>query len=264
MNEIALARFGKAYARHRASEGRALNGAALLSLPYLREGPMARHWAVRARTFDAFVRHVLRPEAARLNRPLDIVDLGAGNGWLSYRVAREGHRATAIDIRDDHVDGLGAAAPFIAATPGRIACITASFDAIPLIDAKSDITVFNAALHYSTDLAKTMAEAVRITRPGGIVTILDSPFYRHDRHGMAMVAEKRAGAGKQFGASVEDLMTLPFIEYLTRDRLQEASSLSWQRRRVHYPVWYELRPLVAALQRKRSPSRFDLWWARRP
>ena len=42
--------------------------------------------------------------------PLHLVDLGVGNGWLSYRAALAGHRATAIDIREDDVDGLGAAA----------------------------------------------------------------------------------------------------------------------------------------------------------
>lgn len=265
MTDATLARFGEAYARHRASEGRGHDGEALLSLPYLRSGPLARQWAVRARSFDAFLRHAVRPEAARLARPLDLLDLGAGNGWLCYRAALEGHHATAIDIRDDSVDGLGAAAPFLAHVPGRITCVRASFEAIPLDTASTDVTVFNAALHYATDLAAVLAEAARVTRPGGLIVILDSPFYRKDRHGAAMVAEKQAGAGARFGAAADDLMGLPFIEYLTRDRLVQAcASLVWKRHRVRYPLWYELRPLVAAWRRRRPPSRFDLWTARRP
>ena len=96
----------------------------------------------------------------------------------------------------------------------------------------------------------------------GRVAILDSPFYRRDVHGAAMVAEKRAGAADTFGARAETLLGLGCIEYLTRDRLIAASrglGIAWRRHRVRYPFWYELRPLLAALHRRRPPSRFDLW-----
>jgi len=267
MTDPALARFGEAYGRHRAAEGRGHAGDDLLALPYLTHGPLARQWAVRARSFEALMRHVVRPEARRLQRPLTLLDLGAGNGWLSYRAALEGHRAMAVDIRDDAIDGLGAAGPFIERTGGRIMCIKASFAAIPRAIAGADVTVFNAALHYATDLAATIAEAARATRPGGMLVILDSPSYRRDRDGAAMVAEKRAHMRDRFGDGAADLMSLPFVEYLTRDRLAQASTATgivWRRRRVAYPLWYELRPIVAALRRRRRPSRFDLWWGRRP
>jgi SAM-dependent methyltransferase len=267
MTSAALARFSEAYAQHRAAEGRGHVGDDLLSLPYLTHGPLATQWAVRASSFQAFMRHIVRPETKRLGRPLAFTDLGAGNGWLSYRTALEGHHATALDIRDDDVDGLGAAAPFLMRVPHRITCVTASFEAIPLPAASADVTVFNASLHYATDLAQAIGEATRVTRPGGIVAILDSPFYRRDRHGAAMVAEKHARVRERFGDQAADLMGLPFVEYLTRARLAAASAgagLAWHRRRVAYPAWYELRPLLAALRRRRPPSRFDLWWTRRP
>src|ERR1700743_976431 len=101
--------FHAAYARHRAMEGRALRGETLRALPYLRSGPLARQWAVRARSFDAFLRHILVP----MGRPSDILDLGAGNGWLCHRVACAGHRAVALDVRTDDVDGLGVAKEFL-------------------------------------------------------------------------------------------------------------------------------------------------------
>lgn len=261
----ALENFARAYAKHRAEEGRGYSGDALLELPYAMTGPLAWQWAVRARTFEAFMSRVVRPVAAALGRPLSVLDLGAGNGWLSYRVALEGHRALALDIRDDTVDGLGAAACFLRDVPGRIACITASFDAIPLASASADIAVFNASLHYATDLGAVLAEAGRVTRPGGRIVILDSPFYRRETDGLAMVAEKKRLARQQFGDRADTLMALPFIEFLTRERLAEASpGLAWRRERVRYPLTYELRPVIAALAGKRAPSRFDLWIARRP
>lgn len=262
-----LARFRDAYGAHRAAEGRAHKGGELFDLPYLAKGPLARQWGVRARTFDAFMRRLLRPMAAELGRPVDLVDLGAGNGWLCYRAAMEGHRCTALDIREDEVDGLGASGEYLAAKPGLFERAISSFDSLPLPSHAVDLAVFNASLHYALDLAVTLKEAVRVVRPGGMVVILDSPFYRSERAGAAMAAEKKAQSGHSFGARAGELLALPFVEYLTRDSLRGASAalgLEWRRHRILYPLWYELRPLAAALRRRRPPSRFDMWSARRP
>jgi len=258
---ISTAPFFEEYARHRAKEGRALTGDELRSLPYLRSGPLARQWTVRARTFDAFMEHVVKPRATK--RPLDILDLGAGNGWLSCRVARMGHRAVALDVRDDDVDGLGAAAQLL--SEARFERVHASFDDLPFGERRFDIALFNASLHYAHDLRTVLVEAARVTRPGGVLAILDSPFYARDEDGEAMVVEKRARGADVFGARADILLAQGFIEYLTRARLSAAlPALSWSRHRVRYPLWYELRPLLARMKGKRRPSRFDLWTARAP
>jgi SAM-dependent methyltransferase len=260
MTEAALELFASEYARNRAEEGRGYDDSALLRLPYIRRGPHAAQWRVRARTFETFMERVLYPAAERAGRPLKVLDLGAGNGWLSYRVALEGNRAFALDIRNDSVDGLGAAGPF-RARANALECIVAPFDAVPLPDGGIDIALFNASLHYATDLSAVLREAQRVTRHGGCIAILDSPFYRREPDGLAMVAEKR----QRFGRKADVLMALPFIEFLTRERLQDAApELLWKRHRVKYPLAYEVRPLVAALAGRRRPSRFDLWVAERP
>lgn len=258
----AIERFGRSYAAQRAEEGRGYEGANLLALPYLGRGPLAHEWAVRARTFDAFLDRIVRTTARRLRRPLKIIDLGAGNGWLSFRLAAQGHACTAVDIRDDAIDGLGAADDLVRrhAFDRRVA----SFDALPLPDGGADIAVYNASLHYATDLGSTLREAARCVRPGGTIAILDSPFYARATDGEAMVAEKHLLARERFGARAEALLAFPHVEYVTRDRLAEACTrlgLVWHRHRVLYPLWYELRPVVAALRRRRRPSRFDLWAA---
>jgi hypothetical protein len=82
-----------------------------------------------------------------------------------------------------------------------------------------------------------------------------------------MVAEKAAEAPRRFGARAATLMALPFVEFLTRERLAAASAgigVRWRRTRVVYPLWYELRPLSARLRGARPPSRFDLWTGVRP
>jgi SAM-dependent methyltransferase len=267
MTSSALQQFAEDYAAHRQAEGRGYAGDDLLALPYIRSGPLARQWGVRARSFDAFMDRLIRPMARTLHRPIRVLDLGAGNGWLSYRLALEDHSASALDIRGDGVDGLGAAQPFLERAGGYMRTAVGSFDDIPAPDSSFDIAVFNASLHYATDLAAVLKEAARVVRPGGRLAILDSPFYRREADGLAMVAEKTADAPLRFGARARTLMALPFIEFLTVERLRAASAgigVEWRRSRVLYPLWYELRPLTARLRGVRTPSRFDLWTGVRP
>ncbi len=267
MTGEAFADFAAEYAAQRAWEGRGHAGADLLSLPYLRSGPLARQWTIRARSFEAFRRHVICAHAERLGRPLSVLDLGAGNGWLSHRLALEGHRAVALDLRADAVDGLGAAEVLEAQSEGRMTRLLASFDDIPLEASSLDVAVFNASLHYALDLEQVLGEAARVVRPGGVLAILDSPFYAREAQGAAMLAEKRAQAADRFGERAGVLLAPPFIEFLTRRRLAAASAregLLWRRRRVRYPAWYEARPVLAALRGQRTPSRFDLWTCVRP
>src|SRR6185312_17157892 len=172
--------------------------------------------------------------------------------------------ATALDMRDDRIDGLGAAEEYLAASPELFARCVASFEDIPLADGGFDIALFNASLHYAQNLQQVLGEAARVTRAGGVIVILDSPFYACEAGGEAMVTEKRAEAAARFGSDAPALLSLPCIEYLTPRRLavaSEALRLTWLRQRVSYPLWYEARPFWARLKGRRSPSRFDLWWA---
>ncbi|MEO7455895.1 MAG: class I SAM-dependent methyltransferase [Gemmatimonadaceae bacterium] len=253
--------FRREYGAHRAEEGRRMPLSSLLELPYVRNGPHERQWRVRARSYDTFVARVLSPAARHAGRALRVLDLGAGNGWLSWRLARAGHDALALDVREDDVDGLGAASGFLATPGGKFARVAASFDALPVCAGRFDLVVFNASLHYALDLRRSLDEAVRATTAGGRVVVIDSPFYARDEDGDAMVAEKRRNAAASFGERAEALMALPFVEYLTAERLRAALPLRWIRHRVRYPLWYELRPLTARLRGARVPSRFDVWEA---
>ena len=253
-------RFRTEYAGHRASEGRAALDAR--TLPYVTDGPLARPWSVRARSWEAFERRILQPAQRRADiratGPLRVLDLGAGNGWLAHRAAVTGAEALALDVRCDRVDGLGAAPP-----QSPMERVAASFEALPIRDAAFDVVVFNASLHYAEDLGRALREARRVARSGARIVVLDSPFYRSAAHGEAMVREKRRNAERQFGGRAPMLLALAFVEYLTRERLADASRGAqlgpWRRHRVLYPMWYELRGIRALLRGDRAPSRFDLW-----
>lgn len=257
-----------AYAALRAREGRGAGGdAELFALPFLSQGPLAPQWRVRARTFLAFLSRVVVPLERERRRPLLAADLGAGNGWLAGRLAARGHRAVALDVRLDAVDGLAAGAPLAARHAPRLARVAGTFESAPLQGGVFDLVAFDASLHDASSLDAPLAEAARLAAPGARIAILDSPFYARETDGRAMVEERRRATRERLADLADDLLALPGVDFLTRERLARVArplGLSFRRRRVLYPLAYEWRPVAARLRRARPPSRFDLWVAVAP
>ena len=85
------------YQTVRAAEGRgSLDSNFYLELPFADlSGRNCWQWEIRARSYHYFVRRIL---PALGTGSLRILDLGAGNGWLSHRLALLGHRPVAVDL----------------------------------------------------------------------------------------------------------------------------------------------------------------------
>jgi SAM-dependent methyltransferase len=217
--------------------------------------PIAAQWALRRRTFAAFTRVL-----PRLGPGLRVVDLGAGVGWLSHRLALLGHHPMAIDLTIDERDGLGAARHYHGPWPR----VQAEFDRLPLPAGAADLVIFNASLHYSTDYEVTLREALRVLAPGGTIAVLESPIYRRSESGRRMVEERHADFARRFGTRSE---ALPSREYLTWEGIAELEEQLGIRFRTVTP-WYgwrwALRPWAARLKRRREPSRFAILLANQP
>jgi LCP family protein required for cell wall assembly len=227
-----------------------------------RDDPVAAQWRIRRRTWKHLRRHVLRrlgPRRGSTRAPLRVVDLGAGVGWLSNRLAAAGHRPVAIDVSVDERDGLGAARHYDPTWP----LLRADFDRLPLADAQADVVLFDASLHYSADYAATLREALRVIVPEGRVVVLETPLYRNRASGDAMVAERHAAFAADFGTRSD---SVPAREFLTPADLTELSDevgVEWQVTRPWYGLRWALRPLRAKLARRRAPSRFPILVAHR-
>jgi SAM-dependent methyltransferase len=250
--------FLRDYTRIRLAEGRGSESPDFyLRLPECDPAhPIAWQWAIRRRTFDHLVRRVL----PRLGPKRQIVDLGAGVGWLSRHLAELGHSVCAIDVSVDAQDGLGAARHYAPAWPR----FQAEFDRLPLDRASADVVLYNASLHYSTDYATTLREALRVLRPGGWIVVLESPIYRKEASGRQMVAERHAAFEKRYGTRSD---SIPSLEYLTWDRLEGLGrelGLKWQRFTPWYGWRWAMRPWQARLKRNREPSRFVILLAAAP
>jgi SAM-dependent methyltransferase len=247
-------RFLEDYRRIRYAEGRGSEDAAYYrALPYRDlTGRNTAMWEMRAKSWRYFETMVLPPIERAAGRPLDILDLGAGNGWMSYRLSLRGHRPVALDIFSDPRDGLGAAANYDV----RFPVVEAEFDRLPLPDSAYDLAIFNSSLHYSACYETTLSEARRCLRPSGVIAVLDSPVYRRPEHGERMAAERHAEFARRYGFPSD---ALPSIEYLDEPCLRALARSLGIRWEVHRP-WYgwrwHTRPVKAWIARRRPPSRF--------
>src|SRR5438309_11862894 len=86
------------YRQVRHAEGRGSEDPAYYrALPYQDlTGKNAAMWAMRARTYQYFETTLLPDFERAATRTLDILDLGAGNCWMSYRLGLRNHRVTAL------------------------------------------------------------------------------------------------------------------------------------------------------------------------
>ena len=236
------------YRRIRSAEGRGSDQSDYYrALPFDDlTGANSGQWRIRARTFRKFVSRVLPRTPSR------VLDLGAGNCWLSYRLAELRHEPVAVDIFADSRDGLGAARHY----PVSFSRVEADFSELPFAKSSFDMIVFNASLHYSGDYARTLAEARRCLRARGRVVILDTPIYRLAQHGEQMRAERQIFFEQQHGFRSEALRSIEYLDERTLETLSRELRVTWRIHRPWYGFAWMLRPWKARLTGRRPPSRF--------
>jgi SAM-dependent methyltransferase len=225
------------------------------SLPFKDlSGNFSKDWAIRARSFNLLVKKLLTPIQAHLERPLKVLDLGAGNGWLSNRLASQGDRVVAVDLLVNEQDGLGAWKYY----EHQFTPIQAEFNRLPIMDGFADVAIFNSSFHYSENYEETLKEALRAVDEEGLVVIMDTPIYRRPASGAKMVAERQAAFLEQYGFTSDALDSENFLTYERVSELGEAHGIHWLYFRPFYGIGWLLRPLQAWLARKREPARFHL------
>jgi SAM-dependent methyltransferase len=236
-------RFLVEYTAIRKAEGRGSSDPAYyLALPYrdLR-GRHPDQWAIRGKTYRYFEERVL--PGLESGRPLDVLDLGAGTGWMSYRLAQRQHHPVAVDITTDPLDGLGAARHFHARLDERFPLVEAEFERLPFADAQFDLAIFNSSIHHSaqydrTGRARDVACVNRASGDPGLADLRNSPR-RPDAGGTPSTFETR------YGARFRCRRALNFCTRL--EEFSDSLRLSWK----IWP-WYSwkwaLRPWKARLE----------------
>ncbi len=103
--------------------------------------------------------------------PMEIADLGAGEGTFSQLLARRASRVIAVDNSEKMVE-FGAE---LARSHGifNLEYRLGDLEKLPIADREVDLAFFSQSLHHAQHPRTAVEEASRILKPGGRIVILD-------------------------------------------------------------------------------------------
>lgn len=157
------------YIRVRTREGRLFPDDIVARLPDLPAAhPLHDEWLARADSARRLLRHL-----RGLPRPITVLDLGCGNGWLSHAISQ---------VPSARVWGLDRAGPELAQATRlfqapNLGFLTADIFASPFSPRCFDVVLIASAIQYFPDALTLLLSLRLLLRPGGEIHILDSPVY---------------------------------------------------------------------------------------
>ncbi len=130
--------------------------------------------------------------------PMDIADLGSGEGMFSQFLARRARKVYAVD----HSEKMLSYAATSARKNGisNIEFLRGDLESPPIPENSVDLVFFSQTLHHAPHPQRAVSSALRILRPGGRIVILDLK-----RHSFAEAREIYADLW--LGFSEVDLLT---------------------------------------------------------
>ena len=103
--------------------------------------------------------------------PLKVADLGCGEGYLTMEAARWAARVIAVDRSEAVLKRARALAQRRRVT--NVVWKRGELEHVPIGDEELDVAMLSQALHHAEQPARAVAEAARVTVPGGRVLVLD-------------------------------------------------------------------------------------------
>ena len=139
----------------------------------LRKESFAQHGAVEdarqlvpGRSWPAWARAI-----GYLLPPVDVADLGCGDGYLTIEAARWAKKVIAIDRSPDMLARAKALAK--RRNVSNIVWKRGELEQLPLADESVDVAVLSQALHHAVAPPRALDEAARVLKPGGRLLLLD-------------------------------------------------------------------------------------------
>ena len=102
-----------------------------------------------------------------------VLDVATGTGMVAFALAAQGCQVVALDQSDAM---LGAARQKLSRQPGladRVSFVRGEAEQLPFPDGHFDLLSFTYLLRYVDDRQATLAELVRVLRPGGRIGMLE-------------------------------------------------------------------------------------------
>ncbi len=162
--------FETLYLRLRQQEGRIYTDEELAQLPGIANThPHYKEWRIRKDSSQKLVDHLKKK-----NKPLDILEIGCGNGWLSHRLSSiPDSKVIGTDINFTEIQQAARVFQNIA----NLHFMYTHTESGMFKEKKFDTIVFAASIQYFPSLSEAIKSIVRLLKPGGEIHIIDSHFY---------------------------------------------------------------------------------------
>lgn len=105
---------------------------------------------------------------------LEILDVGAWNGWLSHRLAARGNALTAVDVFTDPFDGLGAVRHY----PVKFRAIQCDQERLDRLDGPYDLIVAQRCMGYMVDIRRSIDQLRSLLAPQGSIVFTGLNIFR--------------------------------------------------------------------------------------
>ena len=130
-----------------------------------------------------------------------LLDVGTGTGRMAELFAASASHVTALDKSPDMLRVARTRLQHLPA--GHVTLVQGDFAKLPFAAASFDTVLFHQVMHYALSPQTVLAEAARVTAPGGRIAVVD--FAAHDREELrASHAHARLGFSD---AQVADMFT---------------------------------------------------------
>ncbi len=184
---------------HRLSQMRGAEHKRLLTadlypqLPFIE--PTGEGWEWRMRRYDLQVLASRLPTLTRQKKGLQVLDVGAWNGWLSYRLSLWGHGVTAVDYFHDEYDGLAAKKFY----PVSWQAVQMDLTDLSLLDTCFDLVILNRCLQFAPDPVQMITQARARLAAGGLLLVTGLQIFADARQKAEQVTSYRQQNWQKYG-----------------------------------------------------------------
>ena len=161
--------FGDLYTDVRNQEKRVLTDCQVMFLPDIEPTHVHyKEWQVRKRSAKRLIDYLKEK-----SKPLNILEIGCGNGWLSSMLLTiKGSKVTGIDVNEPEI--MQAKRLF---KNERLDFICAGFAPAMFTGSKFDVILFAASIQYFQSLKDILQDALSCLNGNGEIHIIDTNFY---------------------------------------------------------------------------------------
>lgn len=158
--------FEEHYLSLRMREGRLYSDEAVRHLPEINAThPLKEEWVIRKESCQRLIRYL-----SRKARPLQILEVGCGNGWLCHQLSKIPQNSiTGIDINTTELAQAGRVFPSLR----FLSCTLQELENKQAFD----VIVFAASFQYFPSVKEVIQACFSHLKKGGEVHILDTHFY---------------------------------------------------------------------------------------